>query len=231
VLGILLVVSGVWAASPEVFWDDFNDGLWNGIKWKKATWDDGNFRETGGRCLFYDNGGAGFQVSGWSANFDRVYNGLDYLDIQATVRVPHKIKGGDGNYEIGLGLYESRPLHNYLELTVRDKVDGRFFVIYYWNGVSYDGKEFTYPAPATLNAYRIRIYYSASTDKVNFFWAPVGSTTWTKIRSGLSMQTMFNRTVPHTMRPYFVGYMDLVQVPDYWNVYLDDFIAVYRDLP
>jgi len=233
---VLLTMARVRASEPEIFYDDFNDGVWNGKKWEKEPFDEGNFREQKGRLYFYSNpSDDGQEVSVWVARFRRVYDGNDDLDLQLTVRVPHKIPTGSGDVAYGLllGLYESRPLGNFVAVGVYDFEDRRRFVVHIHRNGSDDLEWLFTPVsvPTDLNAFRLRIFYSASRDKLNFYCAPVGSTSWTKIFPGLSLKTLFNRTVPHTMRPFVAGQALGVKVPEGWNVYLDDFLAVYRNLP
>jgi hypothetical protein len=221
------------AQGAEIISDTFSDGSRNEALWKFSTWNDAKFEETGGRVLFTKRPGntETFQVAGWSANFDRVYNDKDYLDVQIDVRAPHKIKAGKAYYELGIGIYESRTDHNYIELTVMDSVSNRQFGVYYSKGIPAVDQYISYPAPTNSTMFRLRLRYSAATDKVSFFWAPANSSTWTTIRPPLKMKTIFGRGIPHTMRPYMVGYMEDVLVPASWNVYLDNFLAIYGNVP
>jgi hypothetical protein len=234
----LMSAGGARAAAPEIISDNFNDGVRNPALWYVSPWSITTFKETGGRLLFTRNTqtNLAWQQAGWAAKwFTRSYDQRDYMDIRVTVRVPHKIlsnpPGTNQTFEVGLGFWQSLADFNYVELSVRDSLANRKFVVYYESDDLGTSHEWTYAAPTNASIFNLRIYFSAFTKKASFYWQLPGEATWHVVRPPLAINTLFHRGLPYKMRPYMVGYMDEAAVPASWNVYLDNFMAIYGDIP
>lgn len=228
----MLAAAAAQAASTEIFSDNFADGVRNTALWRIAAYDEGGFKETGGHLALRTTtpSAPNLLVSGWAFNFDRICDGKDEFDIRAVVRAPHKVKQTGKNYELGIGLFQSRADHNYIELTVMDSSSNRQFGVYHLSNTTSSENYYTLPAPTNISVYVLRMRYKAESNKVFMYWSVPGSTTWHSLGSA-SFTTLFNRTPPHTMRPYIVSYIDQTLVPLSWNVYVDDFIGIYKNAP
>lgn len=226
--------------TPQVFSDSFSDGKLDKTLWTRPQWSTVICQENGGHLRMFSNptNGELFQMAGVISTFTRKYNGGDTLSIYGTVRVPHKIPSQPGAivsnaYEIGIGLFQSPTNFNYVELLVRDSLSNRQFGVYYYTeeGGYVFNDYWSYGAPTNISVFKLRMTYSCATDKIGFFWAPEGSTSWTKICPPLTMADLFGPASPKRMIPYITGYTENCQVPRDWNVWIDDFKAVYRDRP
>jgi hypothetical protein len=135
-------------------------------------------------------------------------------------------------FELGVGLFLSRTNSDLLEFTVRDTISNRQFAVYYMSQSLGSVQDYwTYPAPTNVTAFKLRMSYSCKTDKINFFWAERNSATWTKARGAITLADFFGAASKRFLTPYAIGYMDNISVPRGENIWLDDFIAVYNDLP
>ena len=218
--------------------DDFNDGIPNATLWSVPSWSSAKVKENSGRLRFFSNPNYTndplWQLGEWDTSFIRKYNGADSLNIYGKVRVPHMIASDPGgpvvnDYEIGLGLVANTNW-NYVELTVRDSQSNRQFGVFYFKDSSH--REYTsYPAPTNISIFNLRLRYMSATDRLDFFWAEAGSSTWTKIGPGYTMGDLFGGPKTKRMFPYVTAYTENVMVMPGWNVWLDNFSAVYIDKP
>lgn len=218
--------------------DDFNDGIQNTLLWSVPSWSSAKVKENSGRLRFFSNPNYTneplWQLGEWDTHFFRKYNGADTLNVYGKVRVPHMIASDPGgpvvsDYEMGLGLVANTNW-GYVELTVRDSQSNRQFGVFYFK----DGanREYTsYPAPTNIAIFNLRIRYLNASDMIDFFWAEPSSNTWTKIGSGYKMSDLFGAAPSKKMFPYVAAYTENVMVLPGWNVWLDNFSAVYIDKP
>lgn len=236
---LFVAAACVMPAGAETFEDHFTDNVRDKTLWLKPQWSDAMAREADTHLRFYSHptNSSLYQMAGLIANFGRKYNKGDTLNVYSTVRIPHKIPSDPGgavsnSYEIGIGLFQSPTNSNFLELTVRDSQSNRQFGVYYLaETMEFNREYWSYPAPTNVTVFLLRMSYSSKTDNVNFYWAEKNSSTWTKIRPALKMADLFGPSNPKIMTPYAIGYMENVLVPADWNIWLDDFIAVYNNRP
>jgi hypothetical protein len=238
---VLLASAGLGLAqTPVGVYDNFNDNIQNRNLWFVPDWSDGKFKEKNGHLQLLTNANNTnsplYQMTGWIPRFTKKFNGADTLNLYCTVRVPHKVPSSDGpisnSYEVGLGLFQSVTNANFIEFTVRDSQHDREFGIWFLaETMDYYETYWSYPAPTNITVFNLRMSYSTKTDMLNFFWAPPNSENWTKVRPGLKMTDLFGPVHAKRMNPYVIGYTENLVLPAAWNVWLDNFLAVYVDRP
>lgn len=224
---------------PLVFSDTFSTAKLDKTLWVKPGWSTAICQQNGGHLRIFSNTNSTspLQPAGVITKFALKYNKGDTLSIYGTVRVPHQLPTRPGSaltntFEVGLGLFQSLTNANYIELTVRDTVSNRQFGVYYYSeSLGFVDRYWNYAAPTNTSIFKLRLTYSCATDNIGMFWALPNSTTWTKIRPAFKMADLFGPTSPKTMTPYITGYMANVVVPREWNVWIDDYMAVFRDQP
>lgn len=239
--GLLVLAAGLAQAQtpPQIFSDTFSDRKLDKTQWIRTNGQTGKVQENEGHLRIFSNptNASLYQFARVFADFGYKYNKDDTISIYGTVRVPHKILSNPGGsisnaYEIGIGLFQSPTNINFIELLVRDSQSNRQFGVYSYSQ-SLGGKKtyLSYDAPTNISVFKLQMTYSCATDNIGFYWAPLTSNTWTKLRPPLKMTDLFGPFPVKTMDPYIVGYMENARVPRDWNVWLDNFKAIYRDRP
>jgi hypothetical protein len=237
-IGLLVALTQGAIAQTVVFNDAFSDGKFNPAMWVKPGWASLKSQEDSGRIRVFTNptNTTRTQYGGLVANFVRKYNKGDSLSVYAKVRVPHVIPDDPGGlitngFEVGIGLFQSMTLANNIELTVRDTQSNRQFGIYYYSQSLDKYQYFNFPAPTNISVFKLKMTYSCATDNLGFYWAPASSSSWTKIIKFIKMADLFGPAPSKQMTPYIVSASERMQVMRDWNVWLDDFMAVYVNKP
>jgi hypothetical protein len=237
----LLFIAGTgFAQTPTAtVADGFNDGIRDQTIWYKTNWAENIFKESDGVLRMYSNPTNSVDeghVGALMTRFVYLYNNADTLSLSCKARVPHMIESDPGgaisnSFEVGLGLLASLSQSELVELTVRDSQSNRQFAIYIMSeGLGYQDT-LSYPAPTNTDRFFLRMSYSKKTDLLNFFWAPSATAEWQKIRPPLKLSDWVERDRPLRIRPYVTSYTENIQVLPEWGVYLDNFKAIYNDLP
>ncbi len=230
--GILLAFSLAQAAYSQEFFDDFNDGVRDKTKWYAPVGK--ALRETGGRLRLFSNTNAeewaGSDLMGrWGAKFHPVCDDQDSVVLEAKLRVPHK-SNADDFYAIGILIFDSSlgDLRDGIRFWIVDiGTQGRICNVSWYGGEKWDGFERSVPDELGTT-FHIRLSFSFATGKVKLLWKPVTSNVWTKIRPNLRVDQIFFNKAP-TLSVLIEGVMSR-PIPVNWNVYLDDFLVVHRDV-
>jgi hypothetical protein len=227
------------AATQQTFADNFNDGICNPALWYVPGWVDAKLKENSQKLRFYSHptNSALNQASEWDAIFNKKCNDGDSLTVSGKVRMPHMIPSDPGgpivnSVEIGLGLNQSLTNNNCIELTVRDSQSNRQFVVYYLTETPEIEWEYrSFPAPTNLSVFNLKMSYFADTDTIRFFWADPKDNVWQKVCPNMKLSDLFGPALRRKMFPYVAGYTDNVTLPPEWEVWIDNFTAVYQDQP
>jgi hypothetical protein len=239
--GLLALAAGLAQAQtpPRVFSDTFWTPKLDKFLWSRSTIFDASSQQNEGHLRIFSNptNASLNQTAGVLANFTQKYNKGDTLALYGTVRIPHKIPSNPGGtvtnaYETGIGVFQSPTNFNFIVLMVRDSLSNRQFAVYSYSQ-SLGGKRtyLNYNAPTNISVYKLRMTYSCATDNIGFSWAPLTTNTWTKICPPLKMADLFGPAPTKFMRPVIMGFMENMRVPRDWNVWVDNFMAIYRDRP
>lgn len=225
---------GAWGQAQEIFSDTFpgpgrNDALWRDSVFLDST---AQLAVTNGKVLFSRNPFTmdSFQQVQWDAKFSRLYDNNDFLQIEATVRIPHKIKTGDGVYSLGIGLVSGGA--QFVELSVEDSAAGRAFNLFFENTDTGTNDTFIIDAPQNVTVFDLFITYTAATDTLAFYWSIPGVAKLFRIGQFVDFAGAVGGVAPRRIRPYIIGVMyNDALVPPAWRVTLDDFLAFREDAP
>lgn len=218
----------------EFFSDTFTGLSRNNNKWRDSVYLDttAKFRVSNGRVVLsrdlrlMDT----FQQVQWDAKFSRLYDGDDYLQVGATVRVPDKIKTGDDAVSIGIGLVSGGA--QFVELAVEDNADARTFSLFIENTDTMTSDTLFFDAPQNITVFDLVMTYSAVTDNLAFYWSVPGVDQLFRIGEIRNFADDIGGAAPRQIRPYIIGLIfEGASVPASWNVWLDDFYAYRENAP
>jgi hypothetical protein len=234
--GIVLAggLSGPVQAQEEFFSDNFTALTRDGTKWRDSIYLDSNarLRIVNGKVLFSrDNTNMdALQQVQWDSKFVRLYNNNDFLQIGATVRIPDKIRSGNGVYSLGIGLVSGGTV--FVELAVEDSAEGRAFNLFFENIDTALSDTVIFDAPQNVTTFDLVLAYSAATDTLAFYWSIPGVNKLFRIGPLIDFASI-GGVAPRRLRPYIIGviYNDEALVPESWRVNLDNFYALREDVP
>lgn len=226
--------AGAQEVRTEIISDSFSGIVRDPLIWRNSAYitSTARLRVRDGSVAFFRsiNNMDGFQQASWDARFSRTYDNGDYLQVGATVRIPHKVRTGSGAYSYGIGLASAGA--QFVELMVEDSADGRAFVIYVEDTSTAFQDIFVFDAPQNVTVFDILVSYSADRDTLAFYWSIPGLARVFRIGRIEDFATLVGGTTPRRIHPYIIGTMfEGAAVPLSWRVTLDDFYAYREDAP
>jgi hypothetical protein len=224
----------IYAQEQEVFADSFSGTVRDDAKWRDSIFLDSTaiFRILDGKVALSRNAALmePFQQVQWDAKFVRLYDNNDYLEIGATVRIPHKNKTGDGAYSLGVGLVAGNA--QFVELMVEDNADGRVFSLFFENTTNATSESVFFDAPQNVTTFDLFLTYSAATDTLAFYWSVPGVSRVFRIGEIVDFAERVGGLPPRRIRPYIIGVLfNNAPAPESWRVRLDDFYAFRENAP